>query len=120
MEQLSGIEITFGPRRNERRFILPDMMVNQPENFDEAIVAATRVAGDLATGGCESRESLDRYLHEAVPGLSQVLQRDEAVTALWNFTIGLSELIQEKQNSIWSFIIRNSYRPAMLRQQFDS
>ncbi|HEX5234320.1 MAG TPA: N-6 DNA methylase [Silvibacterium sp.] len=119
LEQLSGIEITFGPRRNERRFILPDMMVNQPENFDEAIVAATRVAGDLAAGGRESRESLDRYLHEAVPGLSQVLQRDEAVTALWNFTVGLSELIQEKQNSIWSFIIRNSYRPAMLRQQFD-
>ena len=31
----------------------------------------------------------------------------------------MAELIQQKQNSIWSFIIRNSYRPAMLRQQFD-
>ena len=118
-EQLSGIEITFGPRRNERRFILPDMMVNQPENFDDAIAAATEVAKGHATGGRESRESLDKYLHQAVPGLSQVLQRDEIVTALWNFTVGLAELIQQKQNSIWSFIIRNSYRPAMLRQQFD-
>lgn len=119
LEQLSGIEITFGPRRNERSFVLPDMMVNQPDNFDDAIVAATRIAEDRASGKKESRESLDRYLHQAVPGLSQVLQRDEIVTALWNFATGLSELIQQKQNSIWSFIIRNSYRPAMLRQQFD-
>jgi methylase of polypeptide subunit release factors len=118
-EQLSGIEITFGPRKNERRFILPDMMVNQPENFDDAIAAATEVAKGHATGGRESRESLDKYLHQAVPGLSQVLQHEEIVTALWNFTVGLAELIQQKQNSIWSFIIRNSYRPAMLRQQFD-
>jgi hypothetical protein len=119
IEHLSGIEITFGPRRNARRFVLPDMMVNQPENFDDAIAAAARIAEDLANGNRESQESLDRYLHQAVPGLSQTLQRDEIVTALWNFTVGLSELIQQKQNSIWSFIIRNSYRPAMLREQFD-
>lgn len=118
-QELNGIEITFGPRRNERTFILPDMMVNQPENFDDAIAAATRIAEDHATGGKESRESLDRYLHQAVPDLSQILQREDIVTALWHFTAGLSELIQQKQNSIWSFIIRNSYRPAMLRQQFD-
>jgi len=119
LEELSGIEITFGPRRNERSFILPDMMVNQPENFDDAIAAATEVAKGHATNGKESRQSLDRYLHQAVPGLSQILQREDVLTALWNFTVGLAELIQQKQNSIWSFIIRNSYRPAMLRQQFD-
>jgi hypothetical protein len=118
-ERLSGIDITFGPRRNQRRFVLPDMMVNQPENFDDAIAAATEVAKGHANSSRESRESLDRYLLQAVPGLSQVLQREEIVTALWNFAVGLAELIQQKQNSIWSFIIRNSYRPAMLRQQFD-
>src|SRR5271157_449580 len=118
-QQLSGIEITFGPRRNERRFVLPDMMVNQAENFDDAINAATVVAKSHASGNSESRESLDKYLHQAVPELSHRLQRDEILTALWNFTVGLAELIQQKQNSIWSFIIRNSYRPAMLRQHFD-
>jgi type I restriction-modification system DNA methylase subunit len=118
-QQLSGIEITFGPRRNERRFVLPDMMVNQAENFDEAIGAATEVAKSHASGNRESRESLEKYLYQAVPELSHRLQREEIITALWNFTIGLAELIKEKQNSIWSFIIRNSYRPAMLRQKFD-
>jgi hypothetical protein len=96
LEQLSGIEITFGPRRNERSFVLPDMMVRQPENFDDAIAASTRIAEDHARGGRESRESLDRYLQQAVPGLSHLLQREEVVNALWNFAVGLSELIQEK------------------------
>ncbi len=41
------------------------------------------------------------------------------VDALWRFTDDLSELIRDKQNSIWSFVIRNSYRPALLRYQFD-
>jgi methylase of polypeptide subunit release factors len=31
----------------------------------------------------------------------------------------LSDLIKRKQNSIWAFIVRNSYRPAMLRDRFD-
>jgi hypothetical protein len=118
-QQLSGIEITFGPRRNERQFVLPDMMVSQPENFDDAIAAATRIAEDLAATGRETRESLEGYLRQAVPELFSLLQRDEVIAALWKFAVGLSELIRLKQNSIWSFIIRNSYRPAMLRQQFD-
>jgi hypothetical protein len=28
-------------------------------------------------------------------------------------------MIRKRENSIWAFIIRNSYRPAMMRQQFD-
>ena len=119
LEELSGIEVTFGPRGNARKFTLPEMLLNQPENFDDAIAAATRIAEDHASSGKESLTSLDRYLQQAVPDLSQTLQRGDVVNALWHFTVGLSELIREKQDSIWSFIIRNSYRPAMLRQQFD-
>jgi hypothetical protein len=95
------------------------MMVNQPEFFDDAIAAATRIAEEHAATGKESPERLDTYLQRSVPDLSKLLQRDQVLAALWKFCEGLSELIQEKQNSIWSFVIRNSYRPAMLRQQFD-
>ena len=68
IEQLSGIEITFGPRKNQRKFVLPDMMVHQPENFDDCMVAATRIAEDHAAHGRESLGSLDSFLHQAVPG----------------------------------------------------
>ncbi len=118
IQQLSGIEISFGPKR-KKSFVLPTMLVHQPENFDDAIAAAVVLAKSHAEKGGESREYLSNYLHKAVPALSEVLQREEIVSALWAFVLGLSELIRLKQNSIWSFIIRNSYRPAMLRQQFD-
>ena len=31
----------------------------------------------------------------------------------------MADLIQQEKNTIWSFIIRNSYSPAMLKEQFD-
>ena len=95
------------------------MLIQQPENFDEAIAASTRVAEELAAGKSETERTLRGYLTKSAPGLSQMEHYQAIVAALWHFSIGLSELIREKQNSIWSFIIRNSYRPAMLRQQFD-
>ncbi len=83
IEQLRGIEITFGPRKNQRKYVLPDMMVHQPENLDDCMVAATRIAEDHAAHGRESLGSLDSFLHQAVPDLSQILQREEIVQALW-------------------------------------
>jgi len=118
-DKLSGIEITFGPRKMRRNFVLPDMLVNQPDSFDEAIAACAVIAADHATSEKETLKGLDKYLHQAVPALSNLLQRVEIVDALWSFVQNLAELIRHKQNSIWSFVIRNSYRPAMLREQFD-
>ena len=118
-EDIAGLEITFGPRRDERVFTLPEIMLGEADLFDDAIAASTRIAETHAAAGRETREQLDIYLRRAVPGLSKLPQRDQVVDALWRFTIDLSELIRQKQNSIWSFVIRNSYRPALLRKQFD-
>jgi hypothetical protein len=41
------------------------------------------------------------------------------IDAVWKFTAELSDLIKRKQNSIWAFIVRNSYRPVMLRDRFN-
>ncbi len=118
-EQISGLEITFGPRRDERVFTLPEVMLGKADLFDDAIAGSTRVAEEHASTGRETRERLDTYLRRAVPAMEQLIQREQVVDALWRFTSDLSELIRDKQNSIWSFVIRNSYRPALLRYQFD-
>ncbi len=118
-EQISGLEITFGPRRDERVFTLPEAMLGEADLFDDAIAGATRIAEEHATTARETRERLDTYLRRAVPALDQLPGREPVVDALWRFTSDLSELIRDKQNSIWSFVIRNSYRPALLRHQFD-
>lgn len=62
---------------------------------------------------------MQKHLAHVVPELFDLLEHDQVLDALWEFTESLAGLIREKKNSIWSFIIRSSYRPAMLKEQFD-
>ena len=43
----------------------------------------------------------------------------EILAALWSYVEKLTMLIKTKKDSIWDFVIRNSYRPAMIRNYFD-
>ncbi len=118
-EKLSGVEITFGSRKSEKVVVVPDMLIHSPELFDAAISACAKVAEEHAKKNRDTRDTLDKYFAAHVPELRQMLKYPDILTALWGFTESLAELIREKKNSIWSFIIRNSYRPAMLKEQFD-
>lgn len=114
--EVPGFEIRFG---GDRKVSIPEELVKRPELFDPAITAASRIAVDHAESGKESRKTLAAYLHKVVPQLSAHDKANAMVDALWKFTSELSDLIKRKQNSIWAFIVRNSYRPAMLRDRFD-
>lgn len=119
LQNLHGVLIQYGPRKDTRKFVLPRVLVHAPEAFDQAIAACARVAAEHALTNGDSLSSLDQYLHREVPALTTMDGYDQILSALWNFSEGLAELIRQKNNSIWSFIIRNSYRPAMLRDKFD-
>jgi hypothetical protein len=115
MFETPGYEIRFG----DKRVTIPEEVVNDPDAFDPAINAATRVANDLAAGGKDSEKTLKAYLKQQVPTLAGRADFDVIVGALWRFTSELADLIRRQKNSIWAFIIRNAYRPAMLRARFD-
>jgi hypothetical protein len=119
LQQLSGIEITYGPRKDQKQIVMPEMVVHRPDLFDDAIAACTVVAEEHAKTHRDTRDTMTRHLLQAVPDLSNLLQYETALDALWEFTQGLADLIRERKNSIWSFIIRNGYRPAMFKEQFD-
>lgn len=118
-EKLSGVEITFGSKKSEKIVVVPGMLVHSPELFDAAISASANVAELHAETNRDSKDTLDKYFSVHVPELREMLKYPEILAALWGFAESLAELIREKKNSIWSFIIRNSYRPAMLKEQFD-
>lgn len=118
-DKLKGIEVTYGQSEDQRRVLIPQTLIHSPDLFDAAIAACASVAEDHARSHRESKTALERHLAQAVPDLSKMLGYESIVEALWDFTAGLAELIREKKNSIWSFIIRNSYRPAMFRQRFE-
>jgi SAM-dependent methyltransferase len=118
-EKLSGFEITFGEKKNEKSVAMPDWLIHSPELFDDAITACTTVAEEHAKTKTDTRKTLDKYLTVHVPEIYKLLEHDKIIDALWLFTDALSDLIRQQKNTIWSFIIRNSYRPAMLKGQFD-
>jgi len=113
--EVPGFEIRFG----DRKVSIPEELVKRPELFDPAINAAARIAVDHAEGGKETRKTLAAYLRKVVPQLYDHDEAEAMIDAVWKFTDELSGLIKRKQNSIWAFIVRNSYRPAMLRDRFD-
>jgi hypothetical protein len=113
--EVPGFEIRFG----DRKVSIPEELVKRPELFDPAITAAAHIAVDHAEAGKETRKSLGAYLRKVVPQLYEHKEAEAMTDAIWKFTDELSGLIKRKQNSIWAFIVRNSYRPAMLRDRFD-
>jgi hypothetical protein len=114
--ELPGYEIRFG---GDRSVSVPEELVRDPELFDPAIAASSEVAVDHAASGKETEASLRAYLRRKHPALARRDDFPEMVSALWRFTQDMADLIKKQRNSIWSFIIRNSYRPAMLRGRFD-
>ena len=119
IQQLNGIEITYGQKKDEKQVVIPDTLIQMPELFDDAIAACTSIAEEHAKTSKDTRASMSRHLSHNVPELSALLEYQKVLDALWSFTEGLAELICKRRNSIWSFIIRNSYRPAMLKGKFD-
>jgi type I restriction-modification system DNA methylase subunit len=119
IERLSGVEIEYGGKKDKKQVVIPDMLIHSPELFDDAIAACASIAQEYARTGNDTRKTMEKHLNKAVSDLSKLLEYEIILDALWSFTEGLADLIREKKNSIWSFIIRNSYRPAMLKAQFD-
>lgn len=109
-------EVRFG---GNRRVSMPEEFIRTPDLFDDGIAAATKLAVDQAASGKESAASLRAYLSQAVPQIFGSENGEAIVAALWAFTSQLSDLIKKRQNSIWAFIVRNGYRPAMLTGRFD-
>lgn len=114
--EVPGYEIRFG---GDRKVSIPEELVKDAELFDPAVAAAAKVAADHAAGSKETEKSLRAYLRGSIPSLAERPDFDVMVAALWRFTSELADLIKKQRNSIWAFIIRNAYRPAMLRGRFD-
>lgn len=113
--EVPGYAIRFG----DRTVSMPYELIRSPDIFDRSISACSEVAVDHAESVADDENTLRRYLENEAPQLFKLEQADQIVAALWQFTEELSDLIRQRQNSIWAFIVRNAYRPAMLRDRFD-
>ena len=66
-----------------------------------------------------ARTHLRIFSKKESPRLFDSPRANEIVAACWEFTKELADLKKRGENSIWAFIVRNAYRPAMLTGRFD-
>lgn len=112
------IEIRFGLKK-DRKFFLPSRVLDVAGQFDEAIGTASRIAEEHAKDGRQTKDTLKRSLQRSLSTSIDKSKLDELAIALWDYVDSLAKLVLERQDSIWAFIIRNGYRPALLKNRFD-
>jgi hypothetical protein len=109
-----SVKVEFGKKEVQ----LPNSIVSNGNLYDATIAAVSEVARDHARVRKESRASLEAFLSKEIPEITDLADWSEALDGLWDLTVGLADLIRKDQDSIWSFILRNQYRPAMLKRRF--
>ena len=128
-----GYELRFGPRGHtpgakpgtdaeggDRKLIVPAAMIGNPRLFDRGIEAAATIATEIVAGSeGETQADLRSYLKLRCPDLLDHADANQMVAALWQFTSDLADLIRREQDGIWAYVVRNAYRPAMLRGHFE-
>ncbi|MBM4031707.1 MAG: hypothetical protein FJ291_07975, partial [Planctomycetes bacterium] len=93
---------------------IPKELIEDPQRCDQAIEAAHGFALSPAEGRV-SEGAFAEYLETRHPGLC-----DRAASLiLFSVAQSLHELIREKRDSIWVFVLKNIYRPLLMAGRFD-
>jgi hypothetical protein len=99
------------------------LFVNGTSDFDEIVENADRLATSLAMKkltlkDCE--EALRKPLDEIAHRLKLTRESENALkSASRSLIVELSRRIRKKRNSVWAFVLRNTYRPSLLKARFD-
>lgn len=87
--------------------LIPEALADQPLLYDAAIDTASDFAQTWAGRTAASREAFDNLLQRRAPApLSQPEQAD----ALYQVALRLKHLIEQHDDSIWGFVLKNSYK----------
>lgn len=94
---------------------VPEVFIEHPAAFDEAIETCHTFATQTKKGDF----SPDRFIAYAKRYITEAKVDDVTLETLFNVTKRMRELIDKERNSIWTFILKNVYKPALLQKTFD-
>ena len=111
----SNVELTF----LSERYLLPRAVFQKAQIYDDLILLAAEAAVALAVDPeAESIGGILKALKRIAPSLVDVTL-DQAANACLALSKAMAQKIRDRENHIWSFILRNTYRPAFFRKRFD-
>ena len=115
--QLSAVNLfgeEFGITIDERKYFLPTGTFDEPGLFDHAISVADSLADNTAGGVPAPVLALTNSIRNR---FSQT--PDALLPKFYDIYLALKRAKEEGRDSIWKFILQNSYKPFFLRKRFD-
>ncbi|GAA4453029.1 hypothetical protein GCM10023189_17410 [Nibrella saemangeumensis] len=115
--QLAAVNLfgeEFGVTIDDRKYYLPTGTFDNPTLFDNAVSVADALATDTvgeAPVPVKALVNAVRSDHPTVP--------DTLVGKFYDIYLALKRAKEEGRDSIWKFILQNSYKPFFLRKRFD-
>jgi len=101
------------------KFLIPRAVFQKAQIYDELVLLAADAATHLAADeDSESLESILSALRRKTPSLPEDVV-GQAANACFALARAMERKIAAKEDHIWSFILRNTYRPAFFRKRFD-
>jgi hypothetical protein len=94
---------------------VPEVFIQHPAAFDEAIEACHR----SALQNDKADFSAQRFITFAKRRITEAKVDEVTLEILYNVAKRMRELIKKERNSIWTFILKNVYKPVFLQKQFD-
>jgi len=101
---------------DSKRIIIPEVLIHDSQLYDEAIEVSKEFARDFAGRKEGDKSTFLNFLGKASPKIAA----DKALSlALYNLAVAMKELIEERRDTIWAFILKNLYKPLFLKGNFD-
>lgn len=99
-----------------KRIIIPEVLTHDSQLYDEAIEVSKEFARSFAGREGGEEKAFFNFLGKASPRIAA----DKTLSlALYNLAEAMKELIEERRDTIWAFILKNLYKPLFLKGNFD-
>ncbi len=97
----------------------PQEAMSSTTSFDTMILFSTSIAYDIAEGNQYTKASFMNTLQRQYQNNLDKEIIESITETLYQLTKELADKIKNKENTIWSFILRNNFRPLFFKNQFD-
>ncbi len=99
---------------DQKRYYLPTGAFDNPTLFDHAVSVADGLADDTAGGSAAPVMALTNAIRNSYPNAPDALLGN-----FYEIYLALKQAKEAGRDSIWKFILQNSYKPFFLRKRFD-
>jgi len=104
----------FKVKIDNKLYFLPEGTFDDPNLFDYAITYADKLANSNLNQKPEPQSTIENALQKFNPVINKTL-----CGRFYDIYLGLKEAKENGRDSIWSYILQNSYKPYFLKHQFD-